>query len=91
MFYLMASRAGHPTHFYPLVLKTYEVLPPPETIQVELGESRTTKRAGIHLAFGPQCDMEHFPGSDLAGKHERRQARARYIWNQVNQIYEGFP
>ncbi len=91
MFYLMASRAGHPTHFYPLVLKTYELLPPPQNIQVELGEVRMTKRGGIHLAFGPRFDMEHFPGSDLAGKHERRQARAHYIWDIVNQIYTRFP
>jgi len=91
MFYLMASRAGHPTHFYPLVLKTYELLPPPQNIQVELGEARLIKRAGIHLAFGPKFDMEHFPGSTIANKHERRQARADYIWDIVNQIYKKFP
>ena len=91
MFYLMASRAGHPTHFYPLVLKTYELLPPPQSVQVELGEVRVTKRAGIHLAFGPKFDMEHFPGSDSAIKQERRSARAKYMWNVVNAIYDQFP
>lgn len=88
MFYLMASRAGHPTHFYPLVLKTYELLPPPQNIQVELGEARLTKRAGIHLAFGSKFDMDHFPGSDIKNKHERRQNRAKYIWNIVQEIYK---
>ena len=39
MFYLMAQRAGHPTHFYPMALKTFELLPPPQSIQVELGRS----------------------------------------------------
>lgn len=91
MFYLMAERAGHPTHFYPLALKTYDLLPPPETIQVELGEVRLTKRGGIHLAFGPRIDMKHFPGSDKKDKHERRQCRADYIWQQVKQDYEKFP
>lgn len=90
MFYLMASRAGHPTHFYPLVLKTYELLPPPENIQVELGEARLTKRAGIHLAFGPRFDMEQFPGSTISNKHERRQARAQFIWQTVDKIYRTF-
>lgn len=91
MFYLMAQRAGHPTHFYPLSLKTYELLPPPETVQVELGEARVTKRAGIHLAFGSQIDMEHFPGCEAQDKHARRSARATYIWNQVCQAYAQFP
>jgi glycerol-3-phosphate O-acyltransferase len=91
MFYLMATRAGHPTHFLPLVLKTYALLPPPENIQVELGEVRLAKRSGIHLAFGPAFDMEHFPGSDISVKHQRRQARADYIWKSVDALYQKFP
>ena len=91
MFYLMANRAGHPTHFYPLVLKTHELLPPPENIQMELGEIRVAKSAGIHLAFGPKLDMTCFPGKDIADKHQRRQARAHYIWDLVQTIYNRFP
>jgi glycerol-3-phosphate O-acyltransferase len=91
MFYLMASRSGHPTHFYPLALKTYQLLPPPETIQLELGEARLTKRAGIHLAFGGAFNMEEFPGSDLSDKHERRQSRAESIWSTVQTFYDNFP
>jgi glycerol-3-phosphate O-acyltransferase len=91
MFYLMAQRAGHPTHFYPLALKTHELLPPPQTIQVELGEVRIAKRADIHIAFGPKIDMENFPGSDSTDKHERRSARAAYIWGLVCKDYAKFP
>jgi glycerol-3-phosphate O-acyltransferase len=87
MLYLMAGRAGHPTHFYPLALKSYELLPPPETVQVELGEARITRRAAIHLAFGPRIDMENFPGADSQDKHARRFARAEYICNLVRQDY----
>ena len=43
MLYLMAQRAGHPTHFHPMALKTFELLPPPETVQVELGEAKDCK------------------------------------------------
>ena len=91
MLYLMAARAGHPTHFYPLALKTYQLLPPPETIQVELGEARIAGRADIHLAFGPRIDMDHFPGSDSTDKHARRSARAEYIWDAVRGQYAAFP
>lgn len=87
MFYLMAKKSGHPTHFYPLALATYKLLPPPDTIQIELGESRLTKRGAIHMAFGSEIDMEKIPGSELKDKHLRRKARADYIWNQVCKDY----
>lgn len=91
MFYLMAQKSCHPTHFYPLSLKTHEVLPPPETIQIELGEVRTMKKAPIHLHFAPEIDMEHFPGSDNPDRRARRQSRALFIWNIVRTLYEAFP
>jgi len=83
MFYLMAQKSARPTFFYTLALKTYSILPPPETIQIELGESRKTKRAGIRLCFGPKVEMERFEGAELSDKHERRAMRAKQIWNQV--------
>ena len=91
MFYLMAKRAKRTTHFYPLSLATYELLPPPNTIRVELGEERKTQRGAIHAAFGGAIDMDHFPGSDFSDKHERRQARAEFICSLVKQEYSKFP
>lgn len=88
MFYLMSKKASHPTHFHPLALLTYDMLPPPETVQIELGEARKTSRGAIHLAFGPCIDMEHFPGSDTKDKHERRKLRAEYICNLVKEDYK---
>lgn len=88
MFYLMAKRAQKPTHFYPLALSTYDLLPPPAEVQVELGETRITRLAPIGIAFGKRIDMEHFPGSEIEDKHARRKARADYIWNLVKGDYE---
>lgn len=90
MFYLMAKRASKSTHFYTLALSTYDLLPPPETIQVELGEIRQTKRGAIHLCFGPEIDMENFPGSENQDKHKKREARANFVWNQVKKDYSKF-
>lgn len=87
MFYLMARRAGRPAHFYPMALATYDFLPPPETVQAELGEARPVRRAGIHMAVGGELDMEWYPGSDLKDKHARREARARHIWQCVCDDY----
>ena len=87
MFYLMSQRALRPCHFYPMALATYEFLPPPETVQVELGEPREATRSGIHLAIGAECDMEGLAGSDVIDKKARREARARAIWAAVSADY----
>jgi glycerol-3-phosphate O-acyltransferase len=88
MFYLMAQKSGTPTFFYPMALSTYDLFPPPETIQVELGEKRITKRGPIHLSVGSCIDMKQFPGYDLPDKRARRQARADFIWGQVCKDYK---
>jgi glycerol-3-phosphate O-acyltransferase len=88
MFWLMAKKANHPTHFYPLALSTYDLLPPPERVEKQLGESRVTKATPIGLAFGPEIDMENFPGSDQRDKKVKRQKRAQFIWETVNKDYE---
>ncbi|MCI0381529.1 MAG: 1-acyl-sn-glycerol-3-phosphate acyltransferase, partial [Chlamydiae bacterium] len=46
MFYLMSKKAIKPTLFYPMALGTYNLLPPPQTVQIELGEDRLAKRGG---------------------------------------------
>ena len=85
MFYLMAKKSKTATHFYPLALDTYELLPPPATIQVELGETRTAKRTAIHLAFGPAFDMDHLAKGE--SKVEKRKTRADAIWQTVYHLY----
>lgn len=92
MFYLMGQKGKRPTHYFPLALSTYHLLPPPETTEVELGETRITKGGAIHLHFGEEIDMENFPGADQAAdKKEKRKLRAEYIWNCVKTQYDKFP
>ena len=92
MFYLMAKKASKPTSFYPMALSTYHILPPPKTIQTEIGEARKVGRGGIHLWVGPQIAMDSFPGaSEEPDKKKRRELRAEHIWNQVNEAYKNFP
>lgn len=87
MFRLMTKQANIPVHFYPLALKTYAILPPPQTIEVELGEQRLPSRQGAHFAFGHEIDMENFIGAELKDRHARRSARALYIFNLVKHNY----
>ena len=89
MFYLMSKRAKSPTHFYPLSLHTYPIMPPPETVQTELGEARTTEGGAVHLHFGAEIDMENFPGKGKNSR-ENRTIRADYIHSLVKSAYDKF-
>lgn len=87
MFRLMAKLASPPTHFYPLALATFNLLPPPNSVNIELGENRHTMSTPIHLAFGSEIDIEHMMGDKTLDKKERRKVLAENIWNQVQQLY----
>lgn len=88
LFWLIAQAAAHPTHFYPLALGTFDLMPPPNQVRKELGERRTVHRTPVFLSFGAEIEMEHLPISDHLDKKAKRNYRAQYIWNQVNQAYK---
>lgn len=87
MFWLIAQQSGRPTHFYPLALATYHLLPPPNSIERELGERRHTHCTPIHMAVGSEIDMENIPGDEVGDKKQKRQNRADYVWKQVVEDY----
>ncbi|GAB4186415.1 MAG: 1-acyl-sn-glycerol-3-phosphate acyltransferase [Simkaniaceae bacterium] len=88
MFYLMTKKSKSIAHFYPLALATYKILPPPQAIQVELGEQRKTEGGSIHLGVGKEMDMENFPGSEETDKGKKRRLRRDFIFKQVSGLYE---
>lgn len=87
MFRLMAQRAGRPTHFYPMALATFDIMPPPEKVEVELGEPRKLRRCPVHLAIGAELDLDRFTDHDRVA---RRAAQANAAWHAVKDAYEGF-
>ena len=87
VFFLLAKQAKKRTHFYPLALSTFNILPPPQTIEIELGEARVAKRGGILLSFGNEIDMDKFDCSNNYDKNIKRTARAEHIWQLVKVEY----
>jgi glycerol-3-phosphate O-acyltransferase len=87
MFRLMAQRAGRPAHFYPMALATYDIMPPPEKVETELGEPRRLRRGPVHLAIGEELDFERFADAD---RDARRLAQAQAAWEAVRNAYEQF-
>lgn len=88
LLWLLAQNSKRNTHFYPLALNTYALLPPPLSVEKELGEQRHAQCAAIQMAFGDEIDMDGFPGSENLSKKEKRDARAEYIWKQVLHEYQ---
>ncbi|MDR3624008.1 MAG: 1-acyl-sn-glycerol-3-phosphate acyltransferase [Chlamydiales bacterium] len=87
MFRLMALQSKSNTHFFPLALSTYDILPPPSTIEKGVGEKRSATRAKAHLCFGDECDMHALHEKPASCKHEKRKLIADAIWNQVKQDF----
>lgn len=88
MFWLMSEQADKHTHFYPLALSTYHLLPPPNSVEKELGEKRLTQCTPIHMSFGSEIDMNSFPGSDAKDKRQKRKNRSDFIWSLVRNQYK---
>jgi len=88
IFNLIAKKAKQKTHFHPLTLSTYDILPPPTEGHAELGEVRTTKYSPIEISFGIEIDMENFPGSDVQNKKERRKLRSDFIHKIICDEYK---
>lgn len=88
LFYLMTQQADQPTHFYPLALYTYNLQPPPQTVEKDLGERRQVFYTPICASFGAEIDMEQFPGQDEPDKKQRRIKRSDYIYQLVKHQYQ---
>lgn len=86
MFHLMARKARTTTLFYPMALSTYHILPPPETIQIELGERRQAKKGAVAIYVGPQLSYSQI--KDCNDKKMERNSRSIYAWEQVRKGYE---
>lgn len=90
MFWLMSQKSGKQTHFYPLALRTYDVMPPPQQVEKDLGERRKANHKPVYLAFGKEIEMEKIPVSDTSDKKEKRIQRAAHIWSLVNEALQSF-
>ena len=87
MLNLMSKKSKKPTHFFLLTLATYDIAPPPEKVQKEMGENRSVKRCPIFLSFSSEVDMEKITDS-ITDKHEKRKVRAKYLQNIVKEEYK---
>lgn len=88
LFRLVARRAKTPTHFYPLALGTYALLPPPTGVHHTLGEAREARSTPVYMALGKEVKLDAIPVPE--GKQQQREARANFLWKNVVDLYAAF-
>ena len=84
MIYLLAKKSGKPCHFHTLALSSYHIMPPPEKLNIEIGEERLFAFAPCHIEFGKEINMEQFTGKT---NQEIRKKRCAAIQRQVVDSY----
>lgn len=87
MFLLMAKKGKTRTHFYPLILSTYQILPPPNTVEKDIGEKREAAFAPVHLIFEDEVDLEKL-GEEIPDKQERRKSKAETVSKIILNAYQ---
>ncbi len=85
MFRMVAGHADQKTHFYPLALNTYSLLPPPQEVHEGLGEARTISICGVGVAIGDEIDLNAI---ECPNKIEARALRAQAAQQAVILEYQ---
>uniref|UniRef100_A0A0G4HC02 Phospholipid/glycerol acyltransferase domain-containing protein n=1 Tax=Chromera velia CCMP2878 TaxID=1169474 RepID=A0A0G4HC02_9ALVE len=83
MFRVMAKKSKKNCHFYPLALCTHHILPPPATVNKDLGEERRVRFSPVGFALGPEVTEE---AAEAGGKGKGAVAETAQEW--VMQGYE---
>lgn len=88
LFRLLAQKTTKKTHLHLLALNTFHLLPPPATINVELGELREVSFGPARLAFGPELivDDEGDPAMRLQRRIERSEQMTRAVEEMYNRL-----
>ena len=91
MFRLLAKSSGKLTHFFPFAMKTYDILPPPPTIEETIGEHRIIAFAPVAFNFGEEIVLDDLCSSEeieLCDKHSQRALRASRVFSIVTDLYK---
>lgn len=80
MFRMVANHGDRKTHFYPLALNTYSLLPPPQEVHKGLGEARHTSICAVGVAIGEEIDLNAIEHADkIQARALRAQAAHRAV------------
>lgn len=66
MFRLMGTKSKKPTHYYPLAMVSYELCPPPDSVEAGVGEQRNFRFVPVGIKVGEELPSE----GGLKKRHE---------------------
>lgn len=82
-----ADKSGTPTHFFPLSLVSYDMLPPPSSVGgAQIGEERVVNHIPMHMYVSPEVEWKIPPG--ITDKDEKRKAYCNIVFEAVKRGYE---
>jgi len=75
------------THFYPMAMATYDIMPPPTAIGGGLGEVRTVNYTGCGISLGDEVDMTESGSWAKAPEDQRLQVLTKTVYDSVMDQY----
>jgi glycerol-3-phosphate O-acyltransferase len=90
----VSTKAGKPTHFYPLAMATFNILPPPATVEKKkkANEARTVDYCGVGLSLAEEIDVSAnspaYKGVDVSDDAARKAALAKFGYDRVVEEYK---
>lgn len=85
LFTLLAQTSKQPTHIFPLVISSFNVLPPPVAVQKELGERRWTKGGRVTVALGEE--FVYAPFLKIEDKESMHHQLTQALFQQLRDLY----
>ncbi|KAF8057857.1 Glycerol-3-phosphate acyltransferase [Scenedesmus sp. PABB004] len=82
----LVNRAKQPGHLYPMAMFSYPVMPPPKTVDKELGERRLTAWSGVGISLCEELDVPAVV-EGLDDKDAAQAALAHAAWSAVCDEY----
>ena len=85
---IVGSKAKNPTHYFPLAVHTYNLLPPPQKQEISIGEKRQMEYSPVYISFGSEIRMNAPLKQKNIDKKQFRKNQADFIHSQVKDLYQ---
>lgn len=83
-----AAKSGKPTHFFPMSLVTYDMLPPPSSVGgAAMGEERVVNHIPLFMSVGEEIEWRDAVPESITDKREKRDMICRYVQKIVEEGY----
>eukprot|EP00746_Dinoflagellata_sp_MGD_P001330 gnl/MRDRNA2_/MRDRNA2_102503_c0_seq1.p1 gnl/MRDRNA2_/MRDRNA2_102503_c0~~gnl/MRDRNA2_/MRDRNA2_102503_c0_seq1.p1 ORF type:complete len:500 (+),score=98.76 gnl/MRDRNA2_/MRDRNA2_102503_c0_seq1:178-1677(+) len=87
LLYRMMDKSDKPGHVYPMAMASAEILPPPATVQKDLGEERVMDFRGVGISVAEELDTKGILDG-IEDKSEQAEVLSKAAYEKVTQMYK---